>query len=225
MECLNNNKADNVLQLFINGVRRSGLPSRVRGDHGTENISVARYMLDRRGLNRGSYITGRSVHNQRIERLWSEVNRLISKQFKNIFLYLESEALLDETNEFDLFALSYVFLPRIRKRIESFVNQWNFHPLSTEHNYSPFQLWQIGILQDVSPHDPIYSENPDMYGVENFGPLMNIETENNITEFEVNLSEHLINRISEAVPDPIKDDNNHGIGHYLTVKQIVKEIS
>ena len=68
LECLNNNRASSVLSLFQQGVSDFGLPSRVRSDHGRENIEVARFMLNR-GVNRGSMIMGRSVHNQRIERL------------------------------------------------------------------------------------------------------------------------------------------------------------
>lgn len=54
-----NNRAATVLALFKHAVSRFGLPSRVRGDHGTENLGVAQYMEDERGPGRGSYIWGR----------------------------------------------------------------------------------------------------------------------------------------------------------------------
>ena len=67
-----NNRARTVLDCFLAGVQRHGLPSRVRCDKGGENVQVSEFMLDHplRGPGRRSCITGRSVHNQRIERFW-----------------------------------------------------------------------------------------------------------------------------------------------------------
>lgn len=65
--------ADTVLDLFLRGTTECGLPSRVRGDHGGENIRVAELMTQRRGDNRGSFIAGPSTRSQRIERLCHEV--------------------------------------------------------------------------------------------------------------------------------------------------------
>ncbi|KAK2903742.1 hypothetical protein Q8A73_010399 [Channa argus] len=62
-----------------------------------EDTGLARYMLERRVLNRGSVITGRSIHNQRIERFWAELNRVVSFHFSNLFTFMENEG-IPQTN-------------------------------------------------------------------------------------------------------------------------------
>ena len=55
-----------MLQYFEQGVQESGLPFRVQGDQGIENVDVARYMLINQGSDRGSFIVDTSAHNQHI---------------------------------------------------------------------------------------------------------------------------------------------------------------
>ena len=59
--------------MFLNSVERFRTPMRLRTDHGTENVLIARYMLEKHGVEARPVITGKSVHNQRIERLWVDV--------------------------------------------------------------------------------------------------------------------------------------------------------
>ncbi len=48
-------------------------------------------------------------------------------------------------NEWHMFSLHFVFLPRLNRDLEVFRNQWNNHPLRTEHNLTPIQLYIQGI--------------------------------------------------------------------------------
>ena len=60
LHCASNNWAETVLDCFTHATRDCGVPSRVRTDHGGENVEVGRFMQENRGTGRGSFIAGKS---------------------------------------------------------------------------------------------------------------------------------------------------------------------
>ena len=148
LQCSDNNRAETVLQYFVEAVNTYSLPSRVRSDYGIENVDVARFMLTNRGTGRGSIITGNSVHNQRVERMWRDVKRIVVSQYRNLFYYLELHQLLDPCNEVDLLCLHHVYIPRLNRALQEFARQHNNHPLRTEHGRTPLQLFFSNSLVD-----------------------------------------------------------------------------
>jgi hypothetical protein len=171
-----NNKAETMLASFLTGVRNFGLPSRVRCDKGGENVQVSQFMLEHpsRGPGRGSCITGRSVHNQRIERLWRDVFIGCIALFHTLFWSLEAQGLLAPDNPTDLFCLHYVFLPRINHALDTFLSSYNHHPMRTARNKSPYQLWISGMAERSGDEEAVQgleeSVNLEEYGIDWDGP-------------------------------------------------------
>ncbi len=57
------------------------------------------------------------------------------------------DGVLDLSNELHLFCVHYTIIPRLKSDLKRFIGSWNNHPISTEGNLSPNQLWYIGMLQ------------------------------------------------------------------------------
>lgn len=162
----NNNRAGTVLRLFHKARMVHGTPRRVRGDHGTENISVARWVDDHCGA--GSYIWGRyvfclvdsldsllfmsrrSVHNTRAERLWGDFIHGIISKWKPFFEDLELNHGLDPNMHAHIWLLHWLFLDVINEDVQEWREAWNHHQITLPGGTcrSPRDMFIFSILLD-----------------------------------------------------------------------------
>lgn len=209
VSCCNNNKADTVLGLFKQAVQQWGLPSRVRCDHGMENYYVGAYMIEQRGAERGSIITGSSVHNSRVERSHRDIYSGVLVFYARIFEELEDNGVLDVLDDVHMYSLHHVYIPRINNSLEEFVNQMNNRPVSTERNQSPLQMWEKGMLENIhSGHTALSPAEIKDLGVDPNG-VLRIEEE----DYQVNVSPPSVELSGEEIeqlPDPVLNDENCG---------------
>ena len=98
LHCSNNNRKETVTDLFRSATERYDWPSRVRSDRGGENVGVWQLMEEVRVPNRGSFLAGTSVHNQRIERLWRDILCSVCHIFYYTFQAMEESGLLQRNN-------------------------------------------------------------------------------------------------------------------------------
>ena len=71
-----------------------------------------------------------STHNTRIERLWVEVGRNFCRSWRAFFNRLEDQFGLDCSNPSHIWLLQTLFLDDLNADCESFVREWNSHPVS-----------------------------------------------------------------------------------------------
>ena len=218
LHCALNNRSESVAEQFITAGSHFGFPLRVRSDHGGENFLVARFMLLLRGLNRGSIITGRSTHNQRVERMWKDVFEKCICLYYFLFYFLEENGILDPNNEVHLFCLQYVYQPRINTALQAFQKSWNNHSMSSVSGHSPLQLWTLGMLYNASSSFMPVNEVFDIVNEtdrEEAADNNTIEV-NDGDEEEEDVMLELESSINPLSPSPI-----WGVDHYASVLEFV----
>ena len=227
-----NNKAKTVFTLFMEATEKFGLPQRVRGDQGVENVDVAWFMFSNpsRGPGRGSYIVGKSCHNQRIERFWRDLFHGCTFIFYYVFWFLEENSYLDISDATHLFCLHYVFTPRINRHLNLFQEGYDSHPMRTEGNLTPIQLWVSG-LNNLHASGALTNgaeSNIDAYGIDYEGPLpserIDGETWNvEVPEIACPLNDAQLNHLRMMV-NPADASFSYGIDIYFRTVQLVHDM-
>ncbi|KAF7358806.1 Integrase catalytic domain-containing protein [Mycena sanguinolenta] len=220
----NNNRAATVLDLFLQDVLLHGVPRRVRGDHGTENVAVAQWMEEHYGPEHGAYIWGRSVHNIRIERLWCDVTRGFGRKWSHFFLGLELNCGLRPDLDAHIWLIHHLFLPAINEDAQDWARTWNEHKirLETERTRSPRDMFFFGMIEnglrgfegvpEVLDDDEI--ENLDGYGVD-WVDLSDPEVMAHHDEFNTDPELNM-----DSIQNPFTNDGPHQLSHVEVVEPL-----
>lgn len=228
LKCVANNRSATVYELFLAATQTYALPSRVRSDQGLENVDVARYMIEKRGNERKSMLTGSSTHNQRIERLWRDMHSSVTLLYYRLFYHLEQYDLLDPLNNLHLWALHYIYLPRINRSLSEFIHSWNNHPIRTASHKTPHQLYTAGVLLlrrcnlEALDHacdvDSDYGVDPeDIAMAQDDGTITVPENPLKFSDVDV----HML----KTVVEPLRVSNNYGIDLYEHTLQLISNFN
>ena len=138
--------------------------------------------------------------------------------YKDLFQFIERSGQLDSFSEVHLFALQYVFLPRINRSLAEFQRQWNNHGLRTSNHQSPLALWHTNMI--TTPDDSTVI-NWESYGIDYSTSAPPIQTNNVVVpNSDIKLIEAQLLYLQQMV-NPTQDDGNNGIEHFLNTVHIV----
>ena len=223
MQIHTNNKAFTMVSDFIRGIKKMGIPSRIRVDHGGEFVHIKSLITKLNGNEHNSWIAGKSVHNQRIERLWRDVFCKVLNKFYLVFNAMEKNEILSIENVIHMAALHHVYSRRIQQDLQLWSEAHNSHPISTERYKTPLQLWNTASIlaqneRNTAMHNLFRREISQYSNV-----VSNYEDENSLVEpdniehvlprFPLPLTNAQLINLNETI-DVMKESHYEGLDIY-----------
>jgi len=131
--------------------------------------------------------------------------------------------LLDTDDDTHMWCLHDIYLAMLNKHLQTWRDAWVHHPLRTEGNKTPMQLWIGGLhfthFGQTVMHSahlvPVTEEEFRQYGIDWNGPVST--GDDNIVEVPDTLcpfSDHILSQLRQSV-NPSSDDGNYGISLYV----------
>jgi hypothetical protein len=122
-------------------------------------------------------ISIRFIHNVHIECLWVDVQKDYLESFRQVFIHLENQGLLDMSNQAHQLCLLLVYQPRIQAMLDRAKNAWNHHQIRTAHYRTPITIFELSQEKAVrkgywtgDPGDDV--DNVDeAYGIDGDAPI------------------------------------------------------
>lgn len=141
---------------------------------------------------------------------------------------MEQCDLLDQLNEKHIYALHYVFIPRINKALDLFMHGWNHHRIRTAHNKSPHQLFTAGML--ILRHSQLialdfFDHADSTYGIDEEGPVPS-EDDNSviqIPECSYTISDAAFASLQQTI-NPFSPSEEYGIDLYEQTLQFLNQL-
>ena len=131
------------------------------------------------------------------------MHHCVTKLFYCLFYFLEETNQLDPLNEQHLYALHYVFVPRINCALNEFKNAWNHHSIRSAHHKSPHQLFTAGmLLLQHSQHTAMdfFTAVDEHYGIDEDGPEFDLEASGiEVPQSNYQISAHDLRQLQDTV--------------------------
>ena len=110
------------------------------------------------------------------------------------------------------YLMMFIYSAFTNRSLNEFNQQMNNHPVSTENNQSPLQMWERGMLENIhSGHTALSPKEIQDLGVDLYlGGALSVEEE----DYQVNVLSPTIELTDQhltQMPSPLQNDENCGV--------------